>query len=605
MLSSIRVLTALSLITLLLGLSNNLTQSDAVLAQSDLTPLPIYSLPDARSNSVNTSNTLAFSIATNEIVTANMYSNTMSIVAPLSGELRAEIPVGNDPRSVAITPDGLRVLVTNRGDSTLSVVNITAQQVVQTIPLSGVWAYGVVAARNGMAYVSMQGSDEVVVVDLNAGNVVARIPTLPTPTGLALWGDFLYVTHLWSGDISLIYLPQLKVVSTASTGHDTGMSVSLDIDGSRGMLYVPQTRSNVSDRHMSYDTTVFPVVNVMQLDDFVLQRRQRITLDTADRPVNMPFGIQVDPFRRWVFVANAGSNSVSIIETESGNLIANIDVGTNPRGLLLSTDRNRLFVHNVIDGSLSVIDVTARSVIDDIPISTQLTIPIDVLIGSEFFHTAADSRIAEANWISCANCHLDGMSDGRVWQGIAGGRNTPTLFNLADTSPYTWTGEWDELANVEMKIHNLQAGSGLLFEEPLPGVLARNDTLSGMSIDLDSLVMYLNTLQTSVSPITASPEILAKGAEIFANQGCDGCHALPSGTSLRAFDVGTGGIFDTPSIIGLWMSAPYFHNGSAATLEDVFALPGAHQLNMVIPPEDIRALVAYLLSLPSDENLTN
>jgi cytochrome c peroxidase len=47
------------------------------------------------------------------------------------------------------------------------------------------------------------------------------------------------------------------------------------------------------------------------------------------------------------------------------------------------------------------------------------------------------------------------------------------------------------------------------------------------------------------------------------------------------------------------LSAPYLHDGSAATLRQMFELPGKHQLLYTVPPGDIDALVAYLLSLPS------
>ena len=60
-------------------------------------------------------------------------------------------------------------------------------------------------------------------VVIEARQVIGDIPTPPLPTGLAIWGDFLYVTHFWSGQVSLIYLPMRQVVETVSTGADTGL----------------------------------------------------------------------------------------------------------------------------------------------------------------------------------------------------------------------------------------------------------------------------------------------------------------------------------------------------------------------------------------------
>lgn len=596
-------LSLLALSLVLLGGGLLLDAAHPVAAQDAATPRPLYALPESR-DAVATSNTLAFNDLTRLLVAVNMLSDTISVVAPVSAELRAEIPVGDDPRSVAVTQDGTRALVANRNDATLSVVDLQLQETVQTIPLGGVWAYGVVVDDDNHAYVSLQGTNEVVIVDLLAGAVSTRITTPATPTALALWGDFLYVTHLWSGDISLIYLPQQRVVNTVSTGVYSGMSPSIDVDANRGLAYLPQTRSYADNPALTYDTTVFPVVNVMQLDGLALQPRARLTLDTAARPVNMPFAVQVDSFRRRVYVANAGSNDVSVIDLEDGFAVAAIDVGANPRGLLLNADNTRLFVHNSIDGTITIVDTANFDVIDDIPIDTQATVPVDVLIGAEWFHTGADDRLATDRWISCANCHLDGMTDGRVWVNFPdGARNTPALFNVNQTPPYNWSGTWDELADVELKIRDLQAGLGLIeaptLNEPL------GDPHSGLSLDLDALVMYMETLTAPSSPFTFEPALVERGEVVYEEQACGTCHTLPVGTNGQAYDVGTGGEFDTPTVNWLWLTAPYFHDGSAQTLQDVFTMPGAHQLQMTVPPEDIDALIAFLRTLPANESLTD
>jgi len=592
------LLALLSLLLLLVGML--LSRPMPVLAQADPTPQPLYALPDARSNPLATSNSLAFSDASRLLVAVNPLNDTVSIVAPVSGELRSELQVGDDPRGVAITDDGAQAVVVNRGDASLTLFNIQAAQLQGEIPLGGIWAYGIVISEDNTAYVSMQGSDEIVVVDLLTETVTQRIPTPPLPTGLALWGDFLYVTHLWSGDVSLIYLPQSQVVETVRTG--AGLTPALDIDITRGLAYLPQTRSYADNPALTYDTTVFPVVNVLTLAGLNIQRQQRINLETADRPVNMPFAVQVDTNRRWVYTANAGSDDISVVEIESGRALAHIDVGANPRGLLLNGDNSILYVHNVIDGTVSVINTSSLAVVDTIPISTQLSISVDVLIGADLFHSANDERLANGQWLSCATCHLDGLTDGRTWADFPGGpRNTPLLLGVAQTAPYNWSATWDELADSELKIRGLQAGEGLIEDDLLNDPLG--DPHSGLSIDMDTLVIYLETLQGTASPIAPPPEQVERGREVWVAQSCADCHALPLGTDRMAYDVGTGGTFDTPTVNWLWLSAPYYHDGRADTLQQVFTAPGAHQLNQTLPTEDIDALVAYLLTLPTEDTL--
>jgi YVTN family beta-propeller protein len=596
---------ATGVILLALGTGVSFANEPLVAAQrAEPTPLPLYALPDPRSNPTFNSNTLALAEDNRTLVAANMLNNTVSIVIPLQGEVLAEIPVGRDPRSVALAADDTLALVANRGDGTLSVVGIQEQAVLATIPLEGIWPYAVVANGSQLAYVSLQGSDEIAIVDIAAQQVVRHIPVPDAPAGLAVWGDFLYVTHLWSGDVSLIYLPQEQVVSSASTGGDTGLSQAIELDISRGIAYLPQTRSYTENANLTFDTTVFPVVNVMDLRGMTLQRRTRITLDTADRPVNMPFAVALDRFRQWLFVANAGSNNVSVIDLNTGLARSHIEVGANPRGILLNRDGSFLFVHNVLDGTITVVETRNDRIVDVLPIS-DLTIPVDVLIGAQLFHSAVDPRLSAGSWMSCANCHFDGQPDGRTWLGFPGGpRNTPALYNLLETAPYNWSGTWDELADVELKIRSLQAGEGLIEAPDISDALG--EPHAGLSLDLDTLVVYLTTLQPPpASPAKVDPDKLARGEAVFNEQGCANCHVGPAATNLQSYAVGTGSDpnarYDTPSLRWLWLTAPYFHDGSAETLYDVFAMPGAHQLIQTVPAEDIGALVAYLLTLPQQD----
>lgn len=589
----------LGLTLLALGFSLSLALPGTVAAQTEPTPFPLYALPDPRLTTAVSTNTLALGRDNRTLVAANQLNNSLSVISATQGQLVVEIPVGADPRSIALTADGTRAVTANRGDGTLSVVNISdpVNPQITVIPLGGALPYGVIVADDDTAYVSLQGSAEIVVVDLVTSTLKGRIPVPAFPSGMSLWGDFLYVTHFWSGQVSLIYLPQGQVVTTVSTGLDTGLSQAIEVDVTRGLAYLPQTRSNAENIALTFDTTVFPVVNVLDLRGLRLQRSSRVTLDTADRPVNMPFAVALDRFRQWLFVANAGSNDVSVIDLNTGAARANIPVRSNPRGILLNRDNSRLFIHSVLDSTLTIVETRNLTIEDEFTIS-DANIPVDTIIASQLFYSAADSRLSAQNWLSCANCHFDGMSDGRVWQGFPGGpRNTPTLYNLLETSPYNWSGDWDELADIELKIRLLQGGTGLIDAPSVSPALG--DPHGGLSLDLDVLATYLSTLSGPLTPPSADPEQIARGQAVFEAQGCAECHVGSVGTNLQAQDVGTGGTFDTPFLRWLWLSAPYLHDGSATTLRDVFTLSGAHQLIQTLPAEDIDALVAYLLTLPA------
>ncbi len=556
------------------------------LAQGD----DLYRLPSA-STRVFQSSTLALTAGGRTVVTANFLSDTVSIVDPLQGAVTAEVSVGKQPFSVAITPDDRRALVVNRIDGTLSIVRLSDAQVQATYPL-GVLPFAVVTDSNDEAWVSLQGSDEIIQIDLDTGEITQRIPVLDSPAGMALWGDYLYVTHFWSGDVSMIFLPQQRVVSTLSTGLQTGLSPSIALDPANALAYVPQSRLNVISLDLTFDNTVTPLVNVIDLRSFRLLPQRRYALDILDRPVNMPFAAVRHPTLNLLYVANAGSNSISVLDLDSGYAVGHIPVDANPRGILLNRDNSFIYAHSAVDGTLLVIDPRRYNVVDEIVVS-DLQVPVNILIGAQLFYGADDSRLSTNNYISCASCHFDGLPDGRTWFGYPGGaRNTPPLYDLAQTAPYS-NAEWDQLTDLDAHIRAVQTGTGLLQSAVSPA----EDT-ANLSPDLDALAAYLVTLTAPPNPTQLDADQVARGEALFNALECATCHSGDYYTDGLLYDVGTGGEVETPTLRWLWLSAPYLHDGSAPTLRDVFILEGTHRLIVDYSYEEIDALVAYLLSLP-------
>jgi len=553
---------------------------------------PLYALPDANTRTVHNAS-IALTSTGRVIAVANFLNDTISLFDLQVRESIAEIPVGDDPRSVAFSPNNQLLLVVNRGSGTLSVIDVPNRALLNTYEI-GILPYGVITANDQFAYITLQGTNEVIQLDFTTGQIIERIPTPPNPAGLAIWGNLLYVTHLWSGDFSLIYTPQAQVVRTISTGADVSLAQAVMIDPASARAYLPQSRSNADAVALTYDTTILPVVNVVDLRTMTLLRHARIAIDVADRPVNSPFAIDLDAVRGLLYVANAGTNDVSVINLSTGLAQAHVNVGVNPRGIILNLDNSLAITHNAIDGALSIIDTRDFSISTTIPVS-DLTIPIDEAIGAELFHNASDRRMG-TNWVSCANCHFDGQSDGRIWQNFEGGaRNTPVLYDLLNSAPYTATGGWDELADVEHKIRTLHAGYGLIETGVNPTLGEAN---SGLSIDLDALVLYMTTFKAPPTPPIQEVALVSAGEAIFNELECATCHSETLGIDGQNHDVGSDVEINTPTLNWLWMSSPYFHDGRAQTLRDVFLLEGDHQIIGQISLEEIDALVAYLQSLP-------
>jgi cytochrome c peroxidase len=98
-----------------------------------------------------------------------------------------------------------------------------------------------------------------------------------------------------------------------------------------------------------------------------------------------------------------------------------------------------------------------------------------------------------------------------------------------------------------------------------------------------------------------------RGAKIFTKSNCADCHPPGLFTDQQAYDVGTpaphekaGLQFDTPTLVELWRTAPYLHDGSAATVKEVITTRNPndqHGQTQHLSPKEIDDLVAYLLSL--------
>jgi cytochrome c peroxidase len=211
--------------------------------------------------------------------------------------------------------------------------------------------------------------------------------------------------------------------------------------------------------------------------------------------------------------------------------------------------------------------------------------------------------MSRGHWVACAACHLDGGADARTWAGFPDGpRATPALFDAAATLPLHWNGNLDELQDVENTIRNVQFGEGLIAGAAHPNLGPSN---GGRSAALDALAAYLGTLAAPTSPYApadaAATEAVARGERAFRRWGCAACHTPPLFTDRERHPAEFGdpaGRFDTPSLRGVWATAPYFHDGSALTLREALFAQGFHSMGYAMDAREVDDLLAYLRALP-------
>jgi hypothetical protein len=250
----------------------------------------------------------------------------------------------------------------------------------------------------------------------------------------------------------------------------------------------------------------------------------------------------------------------------------------------------------------------------------------DVLQGKRIFYDASDTRMARDGYIACATCHLDGFEDGRVWDFTSRGeglRNTTSLLGKRGTGqgPLHWTANFDEVQDFEHDIRNAFGGTGFMSDDAF-ATGTRDQTLgdpkAGVSTELDALAAYLESLdRVPASPFRDQDGTLTEegwaGHALFDSAGCRACHGGPDFTDSPSgvrHDVGTLSVtsgqrlgaaldgLDTPTLRGVWQTAPYLHDGSAATLLDAIASPDdLHGHTRELDEDQKAQLVSYLLQI--------
>lgn len=255
-----------------------------------------------------------------------------------------------------------------------------------------------------------------------------------------------------------------------------------------------------------------------------------------------------------------------------------------------------------------------------------------------------EPRLSRSGIISCNTCHVVGAAgiDGRalaIGEGArVGPRNSPTVFNAAFLGAQFWDGRAATLeeqakgpiqAHVEMDLTPEEAMARLYETGYLPYFEAAfpEDSEPFTFANLArAIAAFERTLITPGSPFDeflagnedALTDLQKEGLRIFQSQGCIGCHSgvLLGGNGFAPFThvAGRGDqglaevtgveddryVFRVAPLRNVALTAPYFHDGSAATLEEAIAIMGSSQLGRRFNQDEITALVAYMESLTGE-----
>ena len=208
--------------------------------------------------------------------------------------------------------------------------------------------------------------------------------------------------------------------------------------------------------------------------------------------------------------------------------------------------------------------------------------------GRLLFSSAVLPQMATPNaGVSCSTCHFESRNDGLSWPDFDTiPRQTKSLAGpMSLTAPFTWT---EEVATVAEEAR-------ITSEARLGG---RNAT----DAELDALAAWIeHTPDVDHADRGLSTPAIERGWALFTRSdvGCARCHAGDRYSDQQPHDLyGLAGV-DTPSLTGIAATAPYLHDGSAATLRDVLdtTRDGAMGDTSGLTDADLDDLEAFLRSL--------
>jgi YVTN family beta-propeller protein len=558
------------------------------------------------------------------------------------------------PRGLAVV-NGKKVYVAGQSANRVYVIDAETRAVTTSISVAAA-PVSIAAAPDGSAvYVVSHEAATVTKIDTKTDTVVGGVAVTEHPWGAAVSADGkqLFVTHLLLDpgvttiDTAAFTVRSKTPLAEQAQGSDkripNGVARGLYTVAPRpgtGELWAPHLLLAVKTAQpdLDFESTVFPTISTLAPD--ATKEARRLLFQPLGVPgakgsfsdsVSGPRAVAFTPDGKLALVALAQSEDVMVFDAETGNEVSL--VRPLPSALLEGIVVDHAGKHAYVDGrnthdiTVLTIDATntiAPVVVDGMPIERLGAdpMPADLRHGQRLFYTANSAAfpITKNFWVACSSCHIEGGSDAVTWLFDAGPRDTPSNAGgpintgfLLRQGLRSSVQQYDETIRVE------QGGSYDIKD-------------TKQKADLDALAAFVNYAipfpqNPNLAPGGALTDSQARGKATFQNL-CASCHSgayltdsaagnpsLDLSQPIVLHDIGTcvktganpdkpkddvlGNThtacdFDTPTLRGIFATAPYFHDGSAATLKDVV---DRLEFSSGLSESDKADLVAYLLTL--------
>ncbi|MFH1924251.1 MAG: cell surface protein [Planctomycetota bacterium] len=574
---------------------------------------------------------------------ASKDGKTLYVASADAGQVAwVELPGGNvirreavpaEPTGIVLTPDGSKLIVTCAAPrSTVAVLDAASGERIAAIPAGHTAVSPVVSPDGTRVYVCNRFSGDVSVIDLAGGKETARVRAVREPIAADITpdgGTLLVANHLPLARTdtanSFNVTPVVTVIDTET--YETGaIKLPHGANGLRGLCVSPDGEHALVTHLLSnFERSPFRVdmgwinVNVVSIVDVREQKvLSTIGMDELDLGAGNPWDVTWSADGKTVCVSQSGTHELRIIGGDDllgafahrtmqpmmgvwpiylslgGTLWRRIPLpGIGPRGLTAAG--SHVYVAQYFSDTVAVVDLATAG---DTPVGTIALGPEPQLTqerrGELLFH---DATICYQQWLSCASCHPDGRVDGLSWDLLNDGSGNPKdtkSMLLAHQTPPAMAERVRPSAEEAVR-----AGlTHILF----------TDRSEEEAVAIDA---YLKSLTPVPSPRLIDGRLspaAERGRKLYQSErvGCDRCHPPPLYTDLKAHNLGTRSPtgrrdrFDTPTLVEVWRTAPYLHNGRYTTIKELLA-EGRHGLRPGLSDDlserEIDELVDFVLSL--------
>ena len=513
---------------------------------------------------------------------------------------------GSRPYGILMNSDRSKAYISLYGSGSVARLDVSSRNIDGELELPSSTGSDMAATPAGLALTAEDGRLLVTrfISDQNWGEVYDINPASLTLNGVIRLEKSLEPDAIENGRGVPNYISSIVISDDGNWAYAVGKKDNVD----RGLI-------NGND-DLDDDNTVRTFAATINLETSEEVKGWRIDFDNADSPSS----VALAPNGNYLFVGIQGRNQVWAVSRDPqtgrlGGVDAQFNTGRAPQGLLFVEDKAALYAKSLTDRLLTVIDLegfisggTINPSTRDIGTVSNEVLGAQELLGKQLFYDAAHGlqgsddltgQISAEGYISCASCHFDGGQDGRTYDFTGRGegiRNNISLKGRMGTrfGDVHWSANFDEIHDFENDIRNAFLGRGLMTDADFASTSdPQGAPKAGRSAELDALAAYVSSLGRDSLP--RSPHRTDSGAltndgiegeRFFFELGCDGCHVGSAYTDAITHDVGTlrefsgsrlGGSLQaikTPSLLGLFESAPYLHDGSAQTIDAVFSSVG-------------------------------